>query len=379
MRRFMAILIGGCMAALLAGCGTPNPSAYSYMPGQPSANIRNAEWEGFGTPSRTQEGPRTTRNLVELEDNPRVLWVIADTYGNPNEMDPEWVTTPWFFNPARLRFIQPVGSPADLQHWHGFGCYSRGWPLLYRMPNVDVVLFRMIDVADGEVALLDFLDGELVKYKGRIIVSNSWGVPRQYNQWDSVIATMWQPWANRIDQMAVDYPAFAAVFSAGNSGPDFSGFPQSLMTNAVLVGASDKLGKMASFSSQDHRMFCVAGGHRTYVADPDKKGGYMIVSGTSFSCPTVAAMMVKLLAENPTWGRTETVAFLEDQIVPSPESNGFNPVWGQGELEHFNQTVPSQTWRDLGYPKGVGARIRGWFTPMRIIEMPQPVPRIRSN
>jgi hypothetical protein len=374
MVKTITVLFALAITTVVSSCAT-RPHEYSFVPGQPSAEIRNTEWEGFSDPAATRDQERIISNFIELQNNPRVLWIIADTYGNKNEMDSEWVSTlPWFFNSERIRFIEPEGTPNQKQHWHGFGCYSRGWPLLYRIPNVDVVLFRMIDVMGGENALLDFIEGEMVKYNGRIVVSNSWGIPRKYNQWDSVIAITWGDWVNRIDKMSNEYPSFTVVFSSGNSGPDFSGFPQSLIEHAVLVGATDKMGNIASFSSQDKKIFCVAGGHRTYVADPDNAGRYMVVSGTSFSCPTVAAMIVKLFAENPSWGRHEALEFLSNQVTPSPEAKGFNTVWGKGELEQFNQTVPEQTWRDLGYPKGMGARIRNWVTPTRIIKMPEPMP-----
>lgn len=366
-----AIIVG--IGLIVSGCGTTTPDAYSYSPGLPSQEVRNAEWEGFGSPANSTKSERAMRS--DLNGNPKVLWIIADTYGNPNEMRKEWIEkVPWFFDSERLRFVEPEGSPNEPQHWHGFGCYSRGWPLLYMMPNVDVVLFRMIDVTNGEDLLLDFIDEELIKYKGRVIVSNSWGIPRQNSSSDNFLAAVWQPWANRIDQMAVDYPNFTAVFSSGNSGPEFSGFPQSLMTNAVLVGATGKSGYVASFSSQDNRMFCVAGGLDTYVAD-HQSGKYMVVSGTSFSCPTVAAMIVKLLAENPDWDRKAALDFLKGQIVQSPEANGYNGVWGNGELEQFNQTVPHNVWRDVGYPIGWGAMIKNLVTPRRIIDLPQPLPR----
>lgn len=359
----------------ICGCIVSNkPNAYYYNSGDPSYEIRESEWEGFGDPADSIKSTKSFIDLEGLKDNPKVLWIIADTYGNSSEMDKEWFNrVPWFFNENRLRFVEPDNSPSTAQHWHGFGCYSRGWPLLYRFPNVDYVLFRMIDVPNGENLLLDFVEDELEKYKGRVVLSNSWGVPRQYNSWDSILEHDWKPWVERVHGMEAKYPDFTVVFSSGNSGPDFSGYPQSMLTNAVLVGASDKYGKIASFSSQDHRMFCVAGGHNTFVADPKRAGEYDIVSGTSFSCPTVASMIVKLLAENPDWNRIEVLSFLKSQIVPSPDAIGFNPVWGLGELEQFNQSVNENVWRELGFPKGFFAKVRSLLTPSKMVDLPKPI------
>jgi len=190
---------------------------------------------------------------------------------------------------------------------------------------------------------------------------------------DVIYQSLWYEWALEIDKLSTDYPSFVTVFSSGNDGPSFSGFPQSLMTNAVIVGASDKYGNIADFSSQDYRMYCVAGGDRTYVANPTEAGQYMIVSGTSFSCPTVAAMIVKLLAENPSWEGNDALNYLDSQMVQSSNSDLFNTVWGYGELEQFNQTVPRNIWRLLGYPTGAKSRSLEEQTPNILTELPRPI------
>lgn len=366
-------------AILGSGCTTFNPpdTAYSYTAGPPSVEIRNDKWEGFGV-APLPDGTEQRAFVKDTSGNPRVLWVIADTFGNFDDVDPKWAEeVPWFMDPARVRMIEAPGAPVKDPHWHGFGCYSRGWPLLSGLANVDYVLYRMIDVESGEVALLEFLKEEAVKYNGRVVVSNSWGVDRQNNSWDSVTASLWQPWAEELDQLSNDYPAFMTVFSSGNSGPNWSGFPQSLMTNAFLVGATDKSGRIASFSSRSSKMFCVAGGHRTYVADYTQGGKYMTVSGTSFSGPTVAAMMTKDLAENPSWGRTNVINHLMSMMTPSPDADGFNVVWGHGELEQYNQTVAEPIWRELGYPSGPLARVKSWLTPSPLIALPTPSPKLK--
>lgn len=358
----------------ITGCKTV-PREYSYKSGEPEWSIRNSEWEGFGV---APVNPSTTRRYINysyLEDKPRVLVIIADTYGNPDEMDQEWLNkVNWFFDDNRLTFVQPDNSPNRSQHWHGFGCYSRMWPLLYGIPNIDFVLFRMIDVPQGEYALLDFIKENLETYNGRVVVSNSWGSPRQNNSFDGIIRSIWMPWANEIDRLSEEYPAFTVVFSAGNSAPDWSGFPQSITTNAVIVGASERSGSIADFSCRDLNMFGVAGGHKVFVANPDAAGRYMIASGTSFSSPTVAAMITRLMAKNPEWDRHTTINYLKNYIVQSPdEDSDFNVVWGYGEIEQYNQLVPENIWRELHFPRGFIARTRGMFTPSRVIDLPEPL------
>ncbi|MFA7219411.1 MAG: S8/S53 family peptidase [Synergistaceae bacterium] len=374
MKKSIILLSLTAMLIVLSGCITQTPVEYSFNPGPPPSSVRTEQWEGFGAPAAINSTDRRTLDTLETESYPKVLWVIADTYGNSKEMDSEWASkVPRFFDPERLSFVEPEGTPNTEQHWHGFSCYSRGWPLLYSLENVNYVLFRMVDVDEGQDALIIFLEQKLKEYNGRVVVSCSWGVPPQGDSYmDDLYASIWTPWAEKMDKLAVDYPSFSIVFSSGNSGPSFSGVPQRLMTNAILVGATSRLGYIAEFSSQANSLFCVAGGHRTYVADPSKAGEYMIVSGTSFSCPTVAAMIVKLLAENPEWDRAKVLNFLSFQIVPSIDAKGFNTVWGKGELEQFNQTVPLQVWRDLGYPNGLGARVKNFVTPTRLIELPEP-------
>ena len=349
------------------------PREYKYSAAPPSREVRMYQWEGFGAAPRSRDDRREFIDYSHLADNPRVLLIIADTYGNPYDMDQKWVElVPWFFS-ENLRFIQPENSPIGKQHWHGFGCYSRTWPLLFGIPNVDYVLFRMIDVAHGEEALLEFIKDELIKYEGRVIVSNSWGIPRRNSQWDDVIKHLWREWVDEVHKLKEEYEHFTMVFSSGNSGPEWSGFPQSMMTNSVIVGATDQRGRMADFSCRDRRLFAVAGGHNTHVANPDRAGHYMTVSGTSFSCPTVAGMIARLMALDETMNRDQSISYLRSNAHPSPDSRGFNVVWGYGELEQYNQKIPSSIWRELHFPEGLWARTRSLLTPSPLIPMPEPM------
>lgn len=350
-------------------------SPYDYPSGPPAESIRSSNWEGFAEPSsKTRSFIKKSTDNVDTSTNNRVLWVIADTYGNSNEIDPNWRNfSSWFFDEDRVRFIEPKGTPHIPQNWHGFACYSRGWPLLFHLDNVDVVLFRMIDVPNGQNLLLDFIEDELKKYKGRVVLSNSWGVPRRNNDEDLLIEHKWSPWVNRLSALIESNQSFVVVFSSGNQGPLFSGSPQSVLTNAFIVGASSKYGKIAKFSSQNRNMFCVAGGESVYVADPKKAGSYNLVNGTSFSCPTVSAMFVKLLAEHDSYDRYLSRDFLISKIVPSFISNGHNSVWGLGELEQYNQTVEYSVWRQLNYPNGFLANIKSFFLQSTFVDLPTPL------
>lgn len=96
--------------------------------------------------------------------------------------------------------------------------------------------------------------------------------------------------------------------SAGNEGYDAThntlGAPSDGF-NVIAVGAVDSLGKRASFSSVGNTVDgrikpdIMAMGELVTVANPYNSTGYMLSSGTSFSCPLAAGVAALILSARP--------------------------------------------------------------------------------
>jgi subtilisin family serine protease len=109
-------------------------------------------------------------------------------------------------------------------------------------------------------------------------------------------------------------PEVLFVVSAGNAAndPTFNEtYPSSLvLPNVVAVGAVDKAGDEASFTSYGPTVLLHANG---YQVDSYVPGGQRLaISGTSMAAPQVANLAAKLLAVKPTLKPQELIALMRD-------------------------------------------------------------------
>lgn len=86
------------------------------------------------------------------------------------------------------------------------------------------------------------------------------------------------------------------VFSAGNTGKDI-GSPANSDSRIIVVGAINKNGYRASFSSYGYELDVVAPGENVYTLYPGNRT--TIASGTSFATPQVAGLAAMILSKYP--------------------------------------------------------------------------------
>ena len=108
-------------------------------------------------------------------------------------------------------------------------------------------------------------------------------------------------------------PDIIFVASAGNSGNDPSfneAYPSSIvLPNLITVGAVDKAGDEAAFTSYGPTVAVHANG---YQVDSDVPGGKRLaLSGTSMSAPQVTNLAAKMLAVNPGLSAVEVIAIIK--------------------------------------------------------------------
>ncbi len=108
-------------------------------------------------------------------------------------------------------------------------------------------------------------------------------------------------------------PGVIFVASAGNSGNDPSfneAYPASIvLPNLITVGAVDKAGDEAAFTSYGPTVAVHANG---YQVDSDVPGGKRVaLSGTSMSAPQVTNLAAKILVVNPALSAGEVIAIIK--------------------------------------------------------------------
>ena len=116
-----------------------------------------------------------------------------------------------------------------------------------------------------------------------------------------------------LKQAMASAPDVIFVASAGNSGNDPSfneAYPSSIvLPNLITVGAVDKAGDEAAFTSYGPTVAVHANG---YQVDSDVPGGKRIaLSGTSMSAPQVTNLAAKILAVNPGLSAGEVIAIIK--------------------------------------------------------------------
>ena len=135
------------------------------------------------------------------------------------------------------------------------------------------------------------------------------------------------------------------VVAAGNDGPSYDSISSPGCAQKVIcVGATDKKGEIAAFSSR--------GSDSTETVKPDvvapgvgitstwPGGAYRALSGTSMACPHVAGVVALLLQMYPNWTSDEIKTALRDTAVDI----GYNlTTQGYGQIDALNAVTLSGT------------------------------------
>jgi serine protease AprX len=264
-------------------------------------------------------------------------------------------------NLRALLTLAPVsylgGQPnTDLNSGHGthcagtFGGSGARSDGLYRgvAPGADIVGYG----SGAAIAILDALGGldyaltHQFTFASPIrVVSNSWGSSGPFNPAHPINLASY-----RLFQRGI-----SVVFAAGNSGPgEDSHNPYAVAPWVISVGAGDKQGRLASFSSRGKRFdsasFTMPDGEVwTYVNEPtvvatgvdvvsvrastnlaangldadldlapEHVPFYTMISGTSMATPAVAGIVALMLEANPNLGPAEVRAVLQATATNMP-------------------------------------------------------------
>jgi subtilisin family serine protease len=123
--------------------------------------------------------------------------------------------------------------------------------------------------------------------------------------------------------------------SSGNSGNTTIGFPAS-SSGVNAVGASNRNGQKASFSSYGSKLVFVAAGQSIYTTDRTGTNGYgsgdyTTIDGTSFSSPYAAGVAALILSVNPSLSAAQVESIMQTTCRDMGTA-GFDTLTGWGML-----------------------------------------------
>lgn len=123
--------------------------------------------------------------------------------------------------------------------------------------------------------------------------------------------------------------------SSGNSGNTNIGFP-ARSTGVIAVGASNRNGQKASFSSYGSKLAFVAAGQSIYTTDRTGSNGYgsgdyTTIDGTSFSSPYAAGVAALILSVNPSLSAAQVESIMQSTCRDIGTA-GFDTLTGWGML-----------------------------------------------
>ena len=123
--------------------------------------------------------------------------------------------------------------------------------------------------------------------------------------------------------------------SSGNSGNTTIGFP-ARSSGVIAVGASNRSGQKASFSSYGSKLAFVAAGQSIYTTDRTGTNGYgsgdyTTIDGTSFSSPYAAGVAALILSVNPSLSAAQVESIMQS-TCRDMGTVGYDTLTGWGML-----------------------------------------------
>lgn len=162
--------------------------------------------------------------------------------------------------------------------------------------------------------------------------------------------------------------------SSGNSGNLTIGFP-ARSSGVVAVGASNRNGQKASFSSYGTKLGFVAAGQSIYTTDRTgtngyASGDYTTIDGTSFSSPYAAGVAALILSVNPNLSAAQVESIMQT-TCRDMDAAGFDSLTGWGMLNAeaaVRSALPSPCPADRNGDRTVngtdlGRMLASWGTP----------------
>ena len=188
---------------------------------------------------------------------------------------------------------------------------------------------------------------------GAKVINVSWGLDRSISLVDSV--------ENAANHGCV------VIAAAGNEGHDVPGFPAAI-PQAIAVGATGRDDSRASWSSWGEHIDLVAPG--IDIISLGENNQQSTGSGTSLSCPQVAAAAALLLSVNPDLGWREVKALLaagaEDMVGDELDTPGRDPYYGWGRLNIYNSLILAVVPTEVSRESGERVKV-SWTTPENVL------------
>lgn len=188
------------------------------------------------------------------------------------------------------------------------GADDNGIGMVGVAPDARMVGLRVSFSSDSTLAMFE---NAMIAARNVDVVNNSWGFTGKFSD------NFTQSYMAIMEQAVMDAVQFGRgglgtniVFAAGNGAASGDNVNYHSMQNSsfiISVGAIDKTGKIASFSTQGAAVLVSAPGVEIYTTDNTGTAGYLSgdyvgISGTSFAAPIVSGIIALMLEANPNLG-----------------------------------------------------------------------------
>ena len=255
---------------------------------------------------------------------------------------------------------------------HGIMVLSEALKSLQGLPSAkeDVHIYLYGFLTDGHSGSLERLTDFVLRLLSEydyVVWNNSWGMPRGiYSDADS--RRVFSSFTQETERLMVLNPNLFVVYAAGNEGPGEAGYPQSIFSGSdvFVVGATKRDGTTAEFTSWSSSVDYTAHGDDVHVLN--KKGKWVQVRGTSFSCPDVSGQIARLVHLDPDQNRQTVMLELASGVEVDSNLGYPNKVVGNGDLTNNRQKAITKAWgpgwtrKYLGFP----------FVKTKEVDLPQP-------
>lgn len=246
------------------------------------------------------------------------------------------------------------------------GADDNGIAMVGVAPDASLVGMRVSFDSDSTLSMFE---NAMIAARNVDVVNNSWGFTYGFS--DNFL----QPYMDRMEQAMYDAARFGRgglgtniVFAAGNAAEYNDNVNYHNMQNspyAIAVGAIDKTGRIASFSTRGAAVLISAPGVEIYTTDNTGNAGYVGgnyvgISGTSFAAPIVTGVIALMLEANPHLGYRdiqEILAYSSKQIdknFPDWQTNGavnlnggglhYSHAYGFGLIDAHAAVRMAETW-----------------------------------
>ncbi|NBX67184.1 MAG: type I secretion C-terminal target domain-containing protein [Proteobacteria bacterium] len=219
------------------------------------------------------------------------------------------------------------------------GADDNGLGMVGVAPDAQMSGLRVSFSSDSTLAMFE---NAMIAARNFDVVNNSWGFTGRFadNFTQSYMATM--------ENAVLDAVEFGRgglgtniVFAAGNGAASGDNVNYHSMQNSsfiISVGAVDKTGQIASFSTPGAAVLVSAPGVEIYTTDNTGTAGYLTgdyvgIGGTSFAAPIVSGVIALMLDANETLGYRDVQEIL---AYSAKKIDAANTGWQTNGAENFN-------------------------------------------